>query len=266
MVTGIILATMFIKLDNSPKGVHRRLGFFAFAMSTTFYTCAEGSPVFLQACYIFMRETAYNAYQRSSYVLSQSRILIPSLIFLAGSFVATTFWAVSLGGGASGFLFFFFTILASFWVGSSFVTFLSGVVLNVMLRFTVVIAILAYFLLFSGFFISKDRIPLYWIWLHYLSLMKYPSDEMFRPRDSDFRLFAARAGAVKLNLLKSMSGVLGINMTAETCVTTGIGILKQQRITYISKWNCLLIIVAWGFFFRVLFYITLLIGSKNKRR
>ncbi|VVB02481.1 unnamed protein product [Arabis nemorensis] len=279
MVTGIILATMFTKLDNSPKGVQERLGFFAFAMSTTFYTCAEAIPVFLQERYIFMRETAYNAYRRSSYVLSQSIISIPSLIFLAASFAATTFWAVGLAGGADGFLFFFLTILASFWAGSSFVTFLSGVVSNVMLGFTVVVAILAYFLLFSGFFISRDRIPLYWIWFHYLSLVKYPYEGVLQNEFEDPTKCFVRGiqifdnsplgqfpNAVKLSLLKSMSGVLGINVTAETCVTTGVDILKQQGITDISKWNCLWITVAWGFFFRVLFYFTLLIGSKNKRR
>lgn len=279
MVTGIILATMFTKLDNSPKGVQERLGFFAFAMSTTFYTCAEAIPVFLQERYIFMRETAYNAYRRSSYVLSQSIISIPSLIFLAACFAATTFFAVGLAGGASGFLFFFLTILASFWAGSSFVTFLSGVVSNVMLGFTVVVAILAYFLLFSGFFISRDRIPLYWIWFHYLSLVKYPYEGVLQNEFEDTTKCFVRGiqifdnsplgqfpNAVKLSLLKSMSGVLGINVTAETCVTTGIDILKQQGVTEISKWNCLWITVAWGFFFRVLFYFTLLIGSKNKRR
>ncbi|KAG2323179.1 hypothetical protein Bca52824_016392 [Brassica carinata] len=72
LVTGFILATVFWRLDNSPKGVQERLGFFAFAMSTMFYTCADALPVFLQERYIFMRETAYNAYRRSSYVLSHA--------------------------------------------------------------------------------------------------------------------------------------------------------------------------------------------------
>lgn len=279
LVTGLILATMFWKLDNSPKGVQERLGFFAFAMSTTFYSCAEAIPIFLQERYIFMRETAYNAYRRSSYVLAHSLISIPSLLFLSLAFAATTFWAVGLAGGVHGFLFFFFTICAAFWAGGSFVTFLSGIVTHVMLGYTVVVAILAYFLLFSGFFISRDRIPLYWIWFHYISLVKYPYEGVLQNEfDDPTKCFVRGAQmfdntplgtvpvAMKLELLKSMSTTLGVNITGSTCVTTGADILKQQGITDLSKWSCLWITVAWGFFFRILFYFTLLLGSKNKRR
>ncbi|XVE96794.1 hypothetical protein REPUB_Repub02eG0253900 [Reevesia pubescens] len=243
LVTGIILATMFWQLDNSPKGMQERLGFFAFAMSTTFYTCAEAIPVFLQERYIFMRETAYNTYRRSSYVLAHSLISIPSLVILSISFAAITFWAVGLAGGLSGFFFFFLTIFASFWAGSSFVTFLSGIVSHVMLGFTVVVAILAYFLLFSGFFISRDRIPIYWIWFHYISLVKYPYEAVLQNEFDDPTKCFVRGvqmfdnsplGAVpmsmKLKLLQSMSSVLGVNITSSTCVTTGRDILVQQVI------------------------------------
>ncbi|KAI5325512.1 hypothetical protein L3X38_034586 [Prunus dulcis] len=279
LVTGLILATMFWKLDNSPKGVQERLGFFAFAMSTTFYTCAEAIPIFLQERYIFMRETAYNAYRRSSYVLAHSLISIPSLLFLSLAFAATTFWAVGLAGGVHGFLFFFFTICAAFWAGHSFVTFLSGIVTHVMLGYTVVVAILAYFLLFSGFFISRDRIPLYWIWFHYISLVKYPYEGVLQNEFDDPTKCFVRGTqmfdstplgsvpvAMKLELLKSMSTTLGVNITGSTCVTTGTDVLKQQGITDLTKWSCLWITVAWGFLFRFLFYFTLLLGSKNKRR
>jgi ABC-type multidrug transport system permease subunit len=34
-------------------------------------------------------------------------------------------------------------------------------------------------MLFSGIFISRNDIPDYWIWLHYLSLFKYSFDSMF---------------------------------------------------------------------------------------
>jgi len=76
----------------------------------------------------------------------------------------------------------------------------------------------------------------------------------------------AASEAVKLKMLKSMSGALGVNITSSTCLTTGIDILKQQGVTDLSKWSCLWITTALGFFFRILFYIALSLGSKNKRR
>ncbi|XP_009765003.1 ABC transporter G family member 20-like [Nicotiana tabacum] len=279
VVTGIILATIFWKLDNSPKGVQERVGFFAFAMSTTFYTCAEAIPVFLQERYIFMRETAYNAYRRSSYVLSHAIISLPSILVLSIAFAVTTYWSVGLAGGVSGFLFFLLFMVASFWAGSSFVTFLSGVIYNVMMAYTVVVAILAYFVLFSGYFISRDRIPPYWIWFHYMSLVKYPYQGVLQNEfDDPLKCFVkgiqifdgsplrAVPEQLKIKLLHNMSKTLGMNITSSTCLTTGADILKQTGVNDLNKWSCLWITIALGFFFRILFYFALVIGSKNKRR
>ncbi|KAG4202693.1 hypothetical protein ERO13_A05G352601v2 [Gossypium hirsutum] len=222
--------------------VQERLGFFAFAMSTTYYTCADALPVFLQERYIFMRETAYNAYRRLSYVISNALVALPGLIFLSFAFAMATFWAVGLDG------------------------------------YTIVVAILAYFLLFSGFFINRDRVPGYWIWFHYLSLVKYPYEAVLRNEFENPSKCLVRGiqifdnsplgeipSAMKVRLLQSVSKSLGVRISRSTCMTTGLDILKQEGITDLSKWNCLLITVAWGFLFRILFYFSLLLGCKNKR-
>ncbi|KAF8683742.1 hypothetical protein HU200_044674 [Digitaria exilis] len=279
LVTGFILATIFWRLDDSPKGVQERLGFFAIAMSTMFYTCSDALPVFLNERYIFLRETAYNAYRRSSYVLSHTIVGFPSLIVLSFAFALTTFFAVGLAGGAEGFFFFVAIVLASFWAGSGFATFLSGVVTNVMLGYPVVVSTLAYFLLFSGFFINRDRIPRYWIWFHYLSLVKYPYEAVMQNEFSDpsrcyvrgVQMFdntplAALPGVLKVRVLRAMSQSLGVDIGTQTCITTGPDFLAQQAVNDLTKWDCLWITVAWGFLFRILFYISLLLGSRNKRR
>ncbi|XP_062230570.1 ABC transporter G family member 1-like [Phragmites australis] len=279
LVTGFILATIFWRLDDTPKGVQERLGFFAMAMSTMFYVCADALPVFVQERHIYLRETAHNAYRRISYVLANAVVSFPPLVLLSLAFAVTTFWAVGLAGGGSSFLFFVLVVLASFWAGSGFVTFLSAVVPHVMLGYTVVVAILAYFLLFSGFFINRDRIPDYWIWFHYLSLVKYPYQAVLQNEFSDASRCFSRGvqmfdgtpighmpEAVKLKVLHAIGTALGTNVTTNTCVTTGADVLAQQAVTDIGKWKCLLVTVAWGFFFRALFYIVLLVGSKNKRK
>lgn len=179
-VSGILLATIFWQLDHTPKGLQERLGFFAFAMSFTYYSCVDTLPIFLQERYIFIRETAHNAYRKSSYVLANALIYIPFLGILSLAFAVTTFWAVGLAGGISGFCFFFLVIWASFWAGNSFATFLSAIIPNVILGYTIVVAVLAYFLLLSGFFRTRDRVPNYWIWFHYISLIKYPYEAVVR--------------------------------------------------------------------------------------
>uniref|UniRef100_A0ACD5ZNV9 Uncharacterized protein n=1 Tax=Avena sativa TaxID=4498 RepID=A0ACD5ZNV9_AVESA len=279
MVTGVILATIFLRLDDTPKGVQERLGFFAMGMSTMFYVCADALPVFVQERHIYLRETAHNAYRRISYVLANAVVSFPPLVVLALAFAATTFFAVGLSGGASSFLFFSLIILASLWAGSGFVTFLSAVVPHVMLGYTVVVAILAYFLLFSGFFINRDRIPDYWIWFHYMSLVKYPYQAVLQNEFSDASRCFARGvemfdgtpvggmpEAIKMKVLKAIGDTLGANMTATTCVVTGADVLKQQAVTDLGKWMCLLVTAGFGFFFRALFYVVLLVGSKNKRK
>ncbi|CAK7325588.1 unnamed protein product [Dovyalis caffra] len=156
ILLGFVLGTMFWQLDNSPMGVEERLGFISFPMVTAFFLCGDVIPVFLQQRNIFMRETAHDTYRRSSYVISRALRFV------------TTRWAVGLDGGLPGFLFYFLMNFASFWAGSSLVTFLSGVVAQVIAGYIIVVALSAYFNLFGGYFITIDRI------FHHLSLVKYP--------------------------------------------------------------------------------------------
>ncbi|XWS55738.1 hypothetical protein CRYUN_Cryun09bG0026300 [Craigia yunnanensis] len=234
MVTGIILATMFWQLDDSPSGVQERLGCIAISIATIFFNCITEVPTFIQERYIFMRETAYNSYRRSSYVLARSLIHIPLLFNLSLSFSMITFWAVGLAGGVSGFLFFFFTILASFWAGSSFAAFISGLVPDVFLAFVSGIAIVSYFLFLCGFLVARDRLPRYWVWFHYASLVKYPYEALLQNEFLDptkcfargVQLFDQSAlgtlpTSMKSDLLASMGNVLGRNITSSTCLTTG---------------------------------------------
>lgn len=252
-------------------------------MSTTFYTCADALPVFLQERYIFMRETTHNTYRKSSYVLAHALIYVPFLAVLSMAFSITIWWAVGLAGGNEGFFFFFLIVWASFWAGNSLVTLLSAVMPNVMLGYTIVVALLAYFLLLSGFFISRSRIPTYWVWFHYLSIIKYPYEavlinefekssacyEYGRQLFSGTPLAYLNKSAVDkiLSYLQSLPEVkqeMLAQMTPTTCIVTGRDILLTKEIVQLSKWACLGITIGFGVIFRCMFYFVLrIIRKKN---
>ncbi|POO01189.1 ABC transporter-like [Trema orientale] len=256
LMTGFLLSTIYWQLDDSAEGIQERVGFFAFAITTTYFSSCQSLPLLLQERYIFARETAFNAYRRSSYALSHTLAILPQLFLLSLAFSTATFWAIGLAGGFPGFLFYLLTIYGSFWAGNSLVAFLSGLVPHVMVGFTVVVAVSAYFLLLSGFFIRLDRIPSYWIWFHYLSLVKYPYEAVMRSEFEDpSRCFVSAA-----------LGVVNNTTSSSACLKRGLNVLKERGITELNKWECLAVLVAWGFFYRILFYISLLLGKKNNRK
>ncbi|KAI3994376.1 hypothetical protein MKX01_012633, partial [Papaver californicum] len=130
-----------------------------------------------------------------------------------------------------------------------------------------------------GVFINRDRIPWYWIWLHYLSLLKYPFEGVMQNGFNDplkcfvrgVQMFhrtplAGIPSDMKLKFLKMLSDASGMNLNSNTCITTGVDILRESGFSVLNKWSCLRITMAWGFFFRIFFYISLVLGNKNKRR
>ncbi|KAI3991895.1 hypothetical protein MKX01_012840 [Papaver californicum] len=194
---GSVIASLFWQLDKSVVGVQERIGFFAFIVTTIFFGCTDVPAVFLQDRYIFMRETAYNAYP------------IPQLFILSILLASITFSSVGLDGGYSSFLFYFFTIFASFWAVS-----------QVMLGYIIFMPWIGAFHLFSGFFTQREN-------------------------------------SIILDL---------VPLFDKSCLVTGLDIVTKLDATDLGKWSCLWITVALGVFFRILFYFSLLFGSKNKRK
>ncbi|KAJ4746080.1 ABC transporter G family member 2 [Rhynchospora pubera] len=278
--TGVLCASLFWKLEKSSTGVTERLGFFSVAMSTMFYIVVNALPAFLDERYIFYRETSHNAYRRSSYVISRAIGGFPALVVYSVVFAGVTYFPVGLDGGFNGFLYYTICSLAAFWSGSGFANFLSGILTEFVSGFAVVMAALRFFLTFCGFYINRDRIPHYWLWFHYMSLMKYPyqgaMQNEFGNNSTCFsqgvQLFdntiveKAATYDQKAALLPGISMILGRNITTQTCMTTGPDILKQNAVNDLSKWDEIWVQIAWGFLFRFLFYIALKVGSNNKRR
>ncbi|KAI3994377.1 hypothetical protein MKX01_012634, partial [Papaver californicum] len=80
-----------------------RLGCFGFLIVIAYFSCEDALPLLFQERCILCRETAYNAYHHSSYVLSKTVTEMPSLIILSLAITITTFWAVGLAGGFHGY-------------------------------------------------------------------------------------------------------------------------------------------------------------------
>ncbi|XP_027174448.1 ABC transporter G family member 6-like [Coffea eugenioides] len=270
-ITGIITASLFWQLDNSPREYQERVTFFAFVTIADYYICSDRLAIILQERNIMLRETTYNVYRLYSYWLSVSDALtwLSSLLLLSITYSVTTFWAPGLEGGFTGFSIYFGVILASFWAGNSYILFLSGLLPDTSRAYMIIVKTLGSLVLFCGVYVTRNEIPLYWIRIHYLSLKKYTYHALMHNEFDDptrcivtgIEVFdgtpfvGTEPVGLKEQLLRGISHVLGKNITSWTCTTTGPDLLKQRGMADIGQWECFWITNAWGIFFRILYFL-----------
>lgn len=174
-IAGLILGSVYLNVGNQKQESKvLRTGFFAFTLTFLLSSTTEGLPIFLQDRRILMRETSRRAYRVLSYVLADTLIFIPFLLIITMLFATPVYWLVGLRRELDGFLYFSLVIWIVLLMSNSFVACFSALVPNFIMGTSVISGLMGSFFLFSGYFIAKDRIPVYWEFMHYLSLFKYP--------------------------------------------------------------------------------------------
>ncbi|MQL70289.1 hypothetical protein Taro_002609 [Colocasia esculenta] len=231
LVAGLGLGSIFMNVGD----VQARVGFFAFTLTFLLSSTTEGLPVFLQERRILMRETSRGAYRVSSYVIANALVFLPFLLAVGLLYAVPVYWMVGLRGQMDGFLYFSLVVWLVVVMANSFVVCFSALVPNFIMGNSLIAGLIGSFFLFSGYFITKDSIPRYWIFMHYLSLFKYP-----------FEAF----------MVNEYGGERGrevcLRRAGEVCVLNGEMFLRQQGLEDSQRWTTLWMMLGFICFYRLL--------------
>ncbi|GAB4846555.1 ABC transporter G member 10 [Ancistrocladus abbreviatus] len=241
-VAGLVLGTVFMNASNNQGQLflQTQLGFFAFSLTFLLSSTTEGLPVFLQERRILMKETSRGAYRVSSYVLSNILVFLPFLLMVGLLYSTPVYWLVGLRRDFYAFLYFSLVIWMVVLMSNSFVACFSALVPNFIVGTSLIAGLMGSFFLFSGYFIAKDNIPNYWIFMHYLSLFKYP-----------FECFI-------INEYGGESGRRRCLQSDEVgCKLYGNEFLSQQGLKEAQKWTNWAVMLAFIIGYRLLSFLIL---------
>ncbi|OMP05793.1 ABC transporter-like protein [Corchorus capsularis] len=126
-------------------------------------------------------------------------------------------------------------------MANSFVLFLSSLAPNYIAGTSLVTILLGAFFLFSGYFISKDSLPKYWLFMHFLSMYKYALDALLI---NEYSCLVSRC-------------FLWYNET-RTCMLTGGDVLQKKGLHVKQRWTNIYILVGFFVFYRVLCLLVLI--------
>ncbi|CAM8999369.1 unnamed protein product [Rhodiola kirilowii] len=243
LAAGFILGTVFLNKGNDlgPTGLQTRIGFFAFSLTFLLSSTTEGLPIFLQERRILMRETSRGAYRVSSYILSNTLVFVPFLLVVGFLFTTPVYWLVGLRKDIDGFLYYSMIVWMVLLMSNSFVACFSALVPNFIMGNSVISGFMGSFFLFSGYFIAEKNIPKYWIFMHYMSLFKYP-----------FECF----------MINEYGGEQGRRRCVQVdaqgqCTLFGDGFLAQQDLVESQQWSNLAVMLGFIIGYRAISFLIL---------
>ncbi|KAE9602772.1 hypothetical protein Lal_00049420 [Lupinus albus] len=238
LVSGLVLGSIFCNLKDDLVGARERVGLFAFILTFLLSTSVEALPIFLQEREILMKETSSGSYRVSSYAIANGLIYLPFQLMLAILFSLPLYWLVGLNRNFMAFVQFLLLIWLILYTANSVVVCFSALVSNFIIGNSVIAGVIGSFFLFSGYFISNHEIPNYWIFMHYISLFKYPFEGFLVNEFS--------------NSEKCLQYVFG------KCKLRGEGMLKEEGYGgESSRWKNVGIMVSFILFYRFISYLIL---------
>ncbi|EEF31485.1 ATP-binding cassette transporter, putative [Ricinus communis] len=240
VVGGFGLGSVYIKVRKDEGGITERLGLFAFSLSFLLSSTVEALPIYLQERKVLMKEASRGAYKISSYMIANTIVFLPFLFAVAILFSVPVYWLVGLNPSASAFIFFTFVVWLIVLMASSLVLFLSAASPDFISGNSLICTVLGAFFLFSGYFIPKENIPKYWIFMYYVSLYRYPLD----------CLVTNEYWSMRSECFSWQNG-------DDQCLVTGNDVLKSRGLDKDSRWSNVGIMLGFFVFYRLLCWVIL---------
>ncbi|KAL5989164.1 ATP-binding cassette sub- G member 8 [Asimina triloba] len=233
LVVGIVLGTIYINVGFDRQGIEKRFGLFAFTLTFLLSSMTETLPIFVNERPILLRETTSGIYRLSSHLIANTLVFVPYLLAIALTYSISVYFLVGLCSSWQAFAYFVLVIWMVVLVANSLVLLLSSIAPNYIAGSSLVTIFLACFFLFSGYFISKDSMPKYWLFMHYLSMYKYALD------------------ALLINEYSCLASSCFVWLE-DVCAVTGHDVLEKRRLHEKQRWMNVLMLFGFFVFYRML--------------
>lgn len=174
LVLSLIVGLIYLQVNDNLAGVQDRTGSLFFVVVQAVFGAVMGTlTVFGAEKIVFQREYGSSMYGLSSYFVSRTLVELPSHIILPLVSSSIIYWMVGYQAVASKFWWFVVIMILTDNCGAGLGLFVSCIFNDLGVALTVMPVFLLPLMVFSGFFVNSETIPPYFVWIQYISPMRY---------------------------------------------------------------------------------------------
>ncbi|EFC38572.1 predicted protein [Naegleria gruberi] len=166
--TAFLLGLIYLRLKNDQTGVQDRLGVLFFSVSNMFFGSLSSSlNVLLGDKPVFNRERGAKLYRVSSWYVAKVIADIPSVLFFPLLFGCILYFWIGLNGSIDRFLMFLLIQAILGLTGQGLGIAIASISPNASVAFSIMPVISTILMLFGGFYLNLDNVPVYFVWIYW---------------------------------------------------------------------------------------------------
>eukprot|EP00013_Stygamoeba_regulata_P024380 CAMPEP_0177644642 /NCGR_PEP_ID=MMETSP0447-20121125/8799_1 /TAXON_ID=0 /ORGANISM="Stygamoeba regulata, Strain BSH-02190019" /LENGTH=1447 /DNA_ID=CAMNT_0019147021 /DNA_START=201 /DNA_END=4544 /DNA_ORIENTATION=+ len=180
VVIGLLLGLLFFQLSDGQVAAQETVGLIFFSVLFANLGALSSIPGIFEDRAVFYRERGAGCYYSFSYLISVVFSDFPVNILQALSFSVCMYFLVGMNLGTNGGPFFFFVVnyFGALMASLSLCQLGAALSPSAEIANAVSAMIVTLFSLAAGFLLTKNNIPDYWIWLYYISFVRYPLESL----------------------------------------------------------------------------------------
>eukprot|EP01132_Coremiostelium_polycephalum_P000972 gene972-1237_t len=173
IVMGLILGSLYWNLSSSQADGNNRSGLIFFSLLFVIFGGMGAITILFEQREVFYIQKDGKYYRTFSFFLSLIFSELPISSLETVIFTVLVYWMCGLQANAEKFIYFLLQVLVSDLASQSFFKMVSTFSPNATIASVLAPAIMAPFILFAGFMTPRPSIPGWWIWVHWISPIKY---------------------------------------------------------------------------------------------
>eukprot|EP01132_Coremiostelium_polycephalum_P010071 gene10071-12346_t len=173
---GIIIGTLYYNLGDNQAGAQNKLSVIYVAIFTQVWTVFGAVEEFYSLRGVFYDQKEGKFYRTFPYFVSIVITKFPVALVESFLFAIPCYWLAGLRGRADSFFLFVLGLTMTNWTSQGIFQAVSSLTPSLLTSTLLTPAVVILFLVFAGFMIENPAIPGWWIWLHYISPLKYTLD------------------------------------------------------------------------------------------
>jgi len=282
---GLLVGSIYWQISLNQASIQDRLGALFFIITNQCFATLGSLSVFMEERNIFNREQQAGMYYTSAYFLSKTVVEMPILLLFPAVFGTVAYWMVGFQPHAEEFFIFIAALIVFAAVAGSLFLTIGSFSPNMVVAQILAPLVVVLFLLFGGFYVNNNTIPVWYRWIKYVSFFNWGYAILVNNEFSGLK-FKGSCDCLEnpicpccptdLNATSpttsfyepTLSSMLASNDTAvANCVyyTTGDFELTKLDLQDVDIWENFVILVSMVVAYRLLAYIGLRFLYKEKR-